>query len=209
MSTTQPDQDERLLGALVHASVVVNVFNLSGMLAATLIWATQRERSRFVRDHALQALAYQAAVLLGLTLMFVLWGGCMALALLPALLRPDLYADGGPPAPVWVVLASLVVPLALSIAAALYGLYAAYQVFRGRPFRYPLVGRLVGAHSAQRTAHSEAPGGTPNEEAAHPPPPLIMPPPSEAQGGERTAQNEAPSPLQPPSAASQGEKPQD
>lgn len=188
MSTTQPDQDERLLGALAHASVVVNAFNLSGMLAATLIWATQRERSRFIRDHALQALAYQAAVLLALTLLFVLWSGCMALALLPAVLRPDLYAEGGPPAQVWVVLATLVVPLALSIAAALYGLYAAYQALRGRPFRYPLVGRLVEAERGTRNGPGEglpppsptaAPITSEGEQGSEaPPPPLVVPPPS-------------------------------
>ncbi|MEN9935062.1 MAG: hypothetical protein RLZZ387_1641 [Chloroflexota bacterium] len=166
-----PDDDERLLGALAHASVVANIVNLAGIVTATIIWATQRERSRFVRGHALQALAYQGVVLLALLLMMVVWGACMTLSLLPAILRPELYTEGGPPTGFWVVLATLVLPLGLAAASVAYGLFGAYQVFRGRPFRYPLAGRLVEAQSAKPGAQSGAPAQ---------PPPLVMPPPAEA-----------------------------
>jgi len=41
----QPTEDERVLAALAHASIVANVANLAGMIATALIWTMQRERS--------------------------------------------------------------------------------------------------------------------------------------------------------------------
>ena len=60
----QPTEDERVLAALSHASIVANIFNLAGMIATALIWTMQRERSRYVRAHALQSLVYQGMVLM-------------------------------------------------------------------------------------------------------------------------------------------------
>jgi uncharacterized protein len=167
VSTTHPDDDERLLGALAHASIIANIVSMAGIVATTVLWVTQRERSRFVRAHALQALAFQAVVLLALAVMLLAWGACLALSLLPAALRPDLYAEGGPPAAFWVVLVLLVVPLGFAVATTLYGLYGAYRVFRGQPFRYPLVGRVV----RRELAALYPPPRTPA------PPPPVMPPP--------------------------------
>lgn len=56
----QPSSDERKLAALAHASIIANIFNLAGLFAALLIWALERERSAFVRAHAMQALLYRA-----------------------------------------------------------------------------------------------------------------------------------------------------
>ena len=70
----QPSEDERVLAALSHASIVANVVNLVGMIGTALIWTMHRERSPYVRAHALQALVYQGAVLL-ITLFLGLFGG--------------------------------------------------------------------------------------------------------------------------------------
>ncbi|MBK9944079.1 MAG: DUF4870 domain-containing protein [Kouleothrix sp.] len=138
----QPNDDERMLAALAHASIIANTFNLAGMLATLLIWATQRERSAYVRVHALQSLLYQGLVLLISLAIGLLWGLCVVVSLLPAAVRPDLYRSS-PPNSFWVALLGLVVPLGFGLLATLYGLYGAYQVYRGRPFRYPLAGRVT------------------------------------------------------------------
>ena len=139
----QPSEDERVLAALSHASVVANVVNLSGMIATSLIWTMHRDRSPYVRAHALQALVYQGAVLL-ITLFLALFGGlCLALSLLPAILRPDLYRTSLPSYSLWIGALTLLALVGCGVLATLYGLFGAYQVYRGRPFRYPLIGRLV------------------------------------------------------------------
>jgi uncharacterized Tic20 family protein len=139
----QLSEDERVLAALSHASVVANAFNLAGMIATALIWTMHRDRSPYVRAHALQALVYQGAVLL-IALFLALFGGlCLALSLLPAMLRPDLYRGSPPSYSVWIGVLALLALIGFGVLATLYGLYAAYQAYRGRSFRYPLIGRLV------------------------------------------------------------------
>ena len=139
----QPSEDERVLAALSHASVVANAVNLAGMIATALIWTMHRDRSPYVRAHALQALVYQGAVLL-ISLFLALFGGlCLALSLLPVMLRPDLYRGSPPSYSVWIGVLALLALIGFGVLATLYGLFGAYQVYRGRSFRYPLIGRLV------------------------------------------------------------------
>jgi uncharacterized Tic20 family protein len=161
----QPTEDERVLAALSHASIVANVANLGGLIATALIWTTQREQSRYVRAHALQSLAYQGLVLLISVFLVLFWGLCLALSLLPVFLKPELYHLDSPPRSFWFALFGLVVPMGFGIAATLYGLYGAYRVYRGRPFYYPLVGRLVRRELA---AAAPAPATTPAAEPAAP-----------------------------------------
>lgn len=138
----QPTEDERVLAALSHASILMNFINLAGVIATALIWTQQREKSRYASAHALQSLVYQGAVLLISLFLLLTWGLCMGLALLPAVLRPELFRSS-PPDAVWLALISLIVPIGFIGLATLYGLYGALQVYRGRPFLYPLAGRLV------------------------------------------------------------------
>jgi|GEM_PF-2059782 len=138
----QPTEDERVLAALSHASILMNFINLAGIIASALIWTQQREKSRYVSGHALQSLVYQGAVLLISIFLMLTWGLCMGLALLPAVLRPELFRSS-PPDAFWLALISLIVPIGFVGLTTLYGLYGALQVYRGRPFLYPLAGRLV------------------------------------------------------------------
>jgi uncharacterized Tic20 family protein len=156
----QPSEDERVLAALSHASIIANIVNLAGLIATGLIWTTQRERSTYVRAHALQALVYQGAVLLISLVLTLGWGACLGLSLLPAVIRPDLYRSS-PPNTFWFALACMAVPIGFGILATLYGLYGAYRAYRGRPFRYPLAGRLArdlapAAHPAAQVERTPA-----------------------------------------------------
>lgn len=187
----QSTRDERILAALAHASIAANIFNLAGMIVTTLIWLTQRERSAYVRTHALQALLYQGAVLLLSIALLLFWGMCLVVSLLPAAVRPDLYRTS-PPNSFWVALLGLALPLGFGLLATLYGLLGAYQAYRGRPFRYPLAGRL---------SREDAP-------APAPAPPAAAPAPAHAPGSvEPVEPAGAPAePVPPDPAADQGER---
>jgi uncharacterized Tic20 family protein len=52
-----PTSEEKVLAALAHASVLFAFF---GPVGPTLIWVYQRNKSKYVRFHALQAMGYQA-----------------------------------------------------------------------------------------------------------------------------------------------------
>lgn len=170
----QPSNDERTLAGLAHASIVLNTTGLIGVLAAGVIWATQRERSAYVRAHALQALLYQVVVLV-LSLVLVLsWAMCLSLSLLPAALRPELY-EGSLPGPFWLALSGMILPIVFGIVAVVYALVGAVQVFRGRPFHYPLIGRLVAADLQPEPLAPAALPATPAPAPAPPEAPAAIP----------------------------------
>lgn len=164
----QPTKDERLLAALGHASILINIVNMLGMIATLLLWVTQRERSAYVRRHALQALLYQGITMLVSMILILGWGLCLGLALMPMALRPELYGDYSLPASFWLALAGLIVPIVFGSIAIVYGLFGAFQTFRGVPFRYPLVGRLVDREFAfaPAVASESTATPTPAQEAA-------------------------------------------
>ena len=125
-----PSEDERTLAALAHASIILNIVSMGGIVAAAVIWATQRRRSAFVAQHAFQALVFQGLGL-ALTLLGALgWGGCMLLGLLPVVVRPDLYRNG-PPAVFWLVLIAGLLLVGFVLAGVLYAAVAAVQAWRG------------------------------------------------------------------------------
>ena len=67
--------DERTWGSLSHASALLNLFGgVGGIIAALAIWLTQREKSAWVAFQALQALVFQATVLvITVVLVGVVW----------------------------------------------------------------------------------------------------------------------------------------
>jgi uncharacterized Tic20 family protein len=139
----QPTNEERTLAALAHASIVLNTAGFIGLVAAAAIWVTQRERSAYVRGHAIQALWYQLITLLITAILALSWAMCLALSLLPMAVRPQVYETGGPPGMFWVVLAGMAFPILFGIAASLYALVGATQAYRVRTFYYPVIGRIA------------------------------------------------------------------
>jgi uncharacterized Tic20 family protein len=198
----QPTEDERVLAALSHASIVANVVNLAGMIATALIWTMQRDRSPYVRAHALQALVYQGAVLL-ISIFLGLFGGiCLALSLLPLILRPDLYHGIPPSYSVWIGVLALIGLIGFGVAATIYGLYGAYQVYRGRSFRYPVIGQLARSLPDATPVARPTPAPAPTPAAAPapdaPPAPAAQPAAEAAPLDPDTAAIAEPPPEAPP-----------
>ena len=139
----QPSHEERTFAALTHASILANITGLLGLIATGMIWATQRQRSHYIATHAIQALWYQAGVVLGMLVLLFSWGGCMALALLPMALRPELYNDGSLPGPFWLALSTVLIPLIFGLLTTIYALFGAIQAYRGHAFHYPFMRRMA------------------------------------------------------------------
>ena len=73
-------QDDRLIAALCHASVLASFF---GLFVPLSVWLSQRERSSLLRFQALQALVFQSIMLLLLSI-----GGILTLVLAGFLIVP-------------------------------------------------------------------------------------------------------------------------
>lgn len=203
---TQPGDDERLTAAIAHASIVANISGLLGLVLVVVLWATQRERSRYVRAHIVQALAFQGVTILGLAALLALWSACLLLSMLPAALRPELYVDGTLPDTFWLALFGLFVPLIYGCGATIYALYGAYQVYHGRPFVYPLIGRAVrrdlgpqNPPGAAATPAAETPAALPAV-AANPTPATPTPPLAAAEAAPSISATAEPPVTPPPTA---------
>jgi hypothetical protein len=144
--------DAWTIAALAHASILLTLIlafaggvgALVGLVVPLVIHLSYRERSRFIAFHAMQALVYQGAgVLIYLVLVVVL-----ALAVTVAWVVSGLLSA--------VIVGFLLMPIALLLTAVMvivllgapltwiaYGLYAAYEVYQGKDFRYWLVGEWV------------------------------------------------------------------
>ncbi len=135
--------------ALAHASVALALILGSaggigafiGPAVALAMYLGYRERSRFVAFHALQASVYQVTGIL----LYVVIAAIMATGVASAWTVSGLLSA--------VLIGFLLMPLALLLTIFMvallvgmplawlgYGLYAAYQVYQGRDFRYWMIG---------------------------------------------------------------------
>jgi uncharacterized protein len=89
---------------------------------ALVIWLTQKEKSKYVEFQAKQALVYQLVVGVALLVMWVISFILM-----------------------FVYIGFLLMPLVLllGLVAVIYGLYAAYQTYQGKDFRYVIIGDML------------------------------------------------------------------
>ena len=134
MNETSPSQDDRIMAALAHGSALVLGM---GIIAGVVIWATQKDRSRYAAFQALQSVVYQ---LVGVFVQIVAW--CCWTALYFLSFIPMLAADASaePPAVFWIAMALMVVPFALLGLWILGGLWGAVRTLQGRDFRYLVIG---------------------------------------------------------------------
>lgn len=122
--------DERTWAMLAHLSVLLNlVTGFLGPVAAIVIYFVFKDRSRFVRYHAMQAFLFQLIAWVGGGLLAgVLWAISIPLVV--------------------VIVGICLIPLALAasllpVAALVYGVIGGIQVSQGQDFRYWLVGDWV------------------------------------------------------------------
>ena len=156
-STLSP-QDERIMAALAHISILLPVW---GMIGTIILWLTQREKSRFVGFQALQAMVYQLALVVG----GILVGGCyvclfMGMTLLFPMGALAFGSSGGhEPGKIMPMLISLLsgflpfcligVILLIGVVFILYALYGALHVLQGKDFRYAVIGQKLEEYLAR------------------------------------------------------------
>ena len=138
-------RDERIAAALAHALVAANWM---GMVAAAVMWLTERERSPEVGFQALQALIFQ---LLGLILSLASLGLYVVAVAVAALIG---FASGDQEGTLVGMVAILGIPgmMLIPLLFLAYGLLAARACLRGRPFEYLLLGPVLRRRLAGKEA---------------------------------------------------------
>ena len=116
-------QDERTWSVLSHLSVLLSlVTGIGGPIAALVIWLVYKDRSQRVAFHALQSLWYQVA---WAVILFVGWSITFIL--------------------MFVLIGFLLVPVMAiaSLVPFVHQCYAAYKVYQGVDYRYPVIADMV------------------------------------------------------------------
>jgi uncharacterized Tic20 family protein len=112
---------------------------MGGMIAAAVIWLTQREKSAWVGFHGLQSLLFQTAQFVIIFLVVVVvWILGFAFSFLTI--------GFGAIIAVPVMILSLFAGIALIGGGLVYSLYGAYQVYQGREFQYIWLGDWIRQH---------------------------------------------------------------
>jgi len=146
--TTQPQNvsshssDERTWAALAHGSALLNIFSgMGGLIAALVIWLTQKEKSAWVAFQALQSLVFQAAVVI-ITVLVV--GVVWVVGFIVSFATIGIGTIVAVPVMILVFFAGF----AMIAAGMVYSLYGAYQIYQGREFRYKWIGNWLQRRSA-------------------------------------------------------------
>ena len=140
-SITTPSSDEQMLSALAH---------FFGTIAALIIWVTQKDKSRFVRFQAVQALAFDFVVMLLMMVLFACMFGAMFIGILGMILVPLSSSNPSPEnvAPFMVfpfisfpLMSTCIFPFSFAILIA--RIVAVVSVLSGKNFHYPILGIRV------------------------------------------------------------------
>ena len=140
-----PTKDETVLAGLAHGSVLLGLFTsgVGGIVAALVIWVTQKEKSPYAAAQALQSMVYQAVTFVIMMIGWCCWTALyLALIFVPLISNPGAY-EAAPPAGLWWGLALMLVPLGMWGLIILYGLYGAARCLRGHEFRDAIIGRWL------------------------------------------------------------------
>ena len=132
-----PTSEEKVLAALAHGSVLFAWF---GPIAPTILWVTQRNKSKYVRFHALQAMGYQALAFWGWILGFIAVVIGMFGVIFVAALVLDSNQMESPAIPIFLQFFTMLSIFGLWGFFFLGGLVGAVFCMTGRQFRYPILG---------------------------------------------------------------------
>jgi uncharacterized Tic20 family protein len=148
LSPASPSQDERVVAALGHATVVLPFW---GAIGAIVIWATQKDKSPYVAFQSLQAVVYHFVLILG----GFLAAACYMCSLLafPIIMATALSAVEPTAEISPAVMLPMAIPFAILGAGMLawfvfvvYGLFAAVATLQGKNFRYVVIATRLEAY---------------------------------------------------------------
>lgn len=132
----EPSSDEKTMAGLAHLTAALPQF---GLIAAIVIWATQKDKSPYVSFQALQAIIYHVAFII----IWVIGMGIYVLAFFATVAFSFVPSREGFP------FAFLVIPFTFLLLFGTififvgYGIYGAISCFQGKDFRYLIIGNVI------------------------------------------------------------------
>ena len=130
------NSDHKLMSMLSHLAILIpNI----GMIAPIVVWLTQKDKSRFIRYHAIQAIFFQ--LLFFVLLMLSVFIGIILMAVSLIFLNAD--TVGEPGALFWISMVIMNFYFPLWFIFSIYAIVAGIKSFRGKKFRYLIIGKII------------------------------------------------------------------
>ena len=133
--------EERLMAMLSHLSLL-----FGGIVLPIIFWATQKDKSRFIRYHALQSIFFQIAyivilviLIVALSLLAIFFGVGLGILTATASSDPDAF-------PLLLVLFIILFYAAVIISAfglMGYSIYLAVKSYQGSYIKVPIIGNII------------------------------------------------------------------
>ena len=135
--SVEPESDEKILALFSHLSIF-----LGGIVLPIIFWAVNKDKSRFVRFHALQAIFFHIAyiaIVVAVVIIMALVG--IGLGVLSA----GTFAAGKDGSFIFIIAMVLFYGLIfISIFIFIgYGIYVGVRSYKGELSRYPVIGKIV------------------------------------------------------------------
>jgi hypothetical protein len=134
--------DEKLMAMLSHLSIL-----FGGIILPIILWAVQKDKSRFVRYHALQAIFFHIAyvsilviVIVALVFVFMIFGIGLG-----AMSSKGHHSDGGAfPAIMVIIMIVFYGAIFISIFGAMaYEIFLAVKSYQGSYMKIPIIGNII------------------------------------------------------------------
>ena len=129
-------KEEKIMALLSHLSIFIpNI----GVLAPIIIWVTNKEKSDFVRFHALQAIFFQLIFFI-LIMLFMFAGLILMLAAIPWF---DLSSTAEPGTLFFLSMIFMFLFFPLWLIFGIYAVVASVKSYRGKIFKYAIIGNII------------------------------------------------------------------
>lgn len=135
--TTEPSSEERILALFSHLSIF-----MGGIILPIIFWAVNRDKSRFVRYHALQAVFFHIAfIVLTIALVIIM----VVIAIGMGIISAGTFAAGkNGSAFIFIALFAFYALFFLALFFFIgYGIYVGIKSYKGELTRYPVIGKFV------------------------------------------------------------------
>ncbi|KAA3659442.1 MAG: DUF4870 domain-containing protein [Chloroflexi bacterium] len=140
----ETNSDDRIMSAIAHGAILLPMW---GTIAAIIIWVTQKEKSEFVRQQAMQAIAWQVSQIVIMFFGMACYM-CSFLTMIPFAETMETSSSGFPFFLI-IPFGSMGFMMVSMLAFIVVGIVAAVRTLQGRPFTYPLIGRRIENYLAQ------------------------------------------------------------
>ncbi len=135
--SVEPAGDEKILALFSHLSIF-----LGGIVLPIIFWAINKDKSRFVRFHALQAIFFHIAYVVILVAVIIIM---VAVGIGLGVLSAGTFAAGGDGS-LFLIIAMIIFYgfIFLSIFVFMgYGIYVGVKSYKGELSRYPVIGKII------------------------------------------------------------------